>query len=623
MFKKLALTALVALGLGSPAFAQTATPVAIVVASCEVAGIFGPAGRSAPLTVDTAGVLCTAAGGGGGGTSSTFGAAFPATGTAVGMKSGANMVPFFTTNGTALDVNVTAGSISATSAADATAAAPSYSEGISEPLSQNLSGDLRTIAKQSGSWTVAGTGNFTVVNAGTFAAQAAQSGTWTVQPGNTANTTAWLVTGTGGTFPVTGTFWQATQPISAASLPLPTGAATAANQQTDALTDTQLRATPVPISGTVTVTDGAGALNVIVDSSALPTGAATEATLGGVLTSSNFAAAFGTAGTADTQVMSVQGIASMTPLIVGDGTGAFNVIVDSGTLTTVTGITNPVTVTDGAGALNVIVDSGTVAATQSGSWSLAANQSVNVAQMNGVATTMGNGASGTGVQRVTIANDSTGILAAVTNVATIGTSVTPGTAAANLGKAEDAAHTTGDVGVQALALLRATPTATAADNDYAPPIMDTNQRLWTSGTGLSAVAVPPNATYLGAGSDNGLAAGTAALTGLIVCSDSVVIDGAASGNTELVALTASETIYVCGYSVIAAGTVEFQLIYGTGTACATGETNLTGNYNLTAQAGIVDGSPFFRGMKAAVSNALCYELSGAIAVDGVVYYTKF
>ena len=49
-----------------------------------------------------------------------------------------------------------------------------------------------------------------VDNGGTFAVQAAQSGTWTVQPGNTANTTAWLVTGTGGTFPVTGTFWQAT-----------------------------------------------------------------------------------------------------------------------------------------------------------------------------------------------------------------------------------------------------------------------------------------------------------------------------------------------------------------------------------------------------------------------------
>lgn len=32
-----------------------------------------------------------------------------------------------------------------------------------------------------------------VTNAGTFAAQAAQAGTWTVQPGNTANTTPWLV----------------------------------------------------------------------------------------------------------------------------------------------------------------------------------------------------------------------------------------------------------------------------------------------------------------------------------------------------------------------------------------------------------------------------------------------
>ena len=61
-----------------------------------------------------------------------------------------------------------------------------------------------------------------------------QSGTWTVQPGNTPNSTAWLVTGTGGTFPVTGTFWQSTQPVSAASLPLPTGASTSANQPTNA-----------------------------------------------------------------------------------------------------------------------------------------------------------------------------------------------------------------------------------------------------------------------------------------------------------------------------------------------------------------------------------------------------
>src|ERR1035437_830783 len=46
------------------------------------------------------------------------------------------------------------------------------------------------------------TGNpFFVTNNGTFAVQATEAGTWTV-------------TGAGGTFPVTGTFWQATQPVS-------------------------------------------------------------------------------------------------------------------------------------------------------------------------------------------------------------------------------------------------------------------------------------------------------------------------------------------------------------------------------------------------------------------------
>jgi hypothetical protein len=50
---------------------------------------------------------------------------------------------------------------------------------------------------------------------------------------------------------------------------------------------------------------------------------------------------------------------------------------------------------------------GTHAVTQSGSWSLAANQSVNNAQINGVTPLMGNGVTGTGSQRVTIASDNT------------------------------------------------------------------------------------------------------------------------------------------------------------------------------------------------------------------------
>jgi hypothetical protein len=103
--------------------------------------------------------------------------------------------------------------------------------------------------------------------------------------------------------PVSGTFWQATQPVSAAALPLPAGAATEATlaavdtklggslavtgtfwQATQPvsgpLTDTQLRATAVPVSGSFyQATQPVSAASL-----PLPTGAAAEATLASVKT---------------------------------------------------------------------------------------------------------------------------------------------------------------------------------------------------------------------------------------------------------------------------------------------------------------------------------------------------
>ena len=81
--------------------------------------------------------------------------------------------------------------------------------------------------------------------------------------------------------------------------------------------------------------------------------------------------ALGTAGTASADVITVQGITSMTPLKV-DGSG----------------VTQPV--------------SGTVTANQGG-----APWSENISQINGVTPLMGNGISGTGSPRVTIASDNT------------------------------------------------------------------------------------------------------------------------------------------------------------------------------------------------------------------------
>jgi hypothetical protein len=145
-------------------------------------------------------------------------------------------------------------------------------------------------AAESGSWSVGQSGSWSV----------GQSGTWTVQPGNAANTTPWLtslnaggntatisaggalkVDGSAATQPVSGTFWQATQPISAASLPLPAGAAISAKQPALGTAGTP-SADVISVQGVTSMTalkvDGSATTQpVSVTSLPLPSGAATAA----------------------------------------------------------------------------------------------------------------------------------------------------------------------------------------------------------------------------------------------------------------------------------------------------------------------------------------------------------
>ena len=94
--------------------------------------------------------------------------------------------------------------------------------------------------------------------------------------------------------------------------------------------------------------------------------------------------------------------------------------------------------------------------------------------------------------RVTIANDSTGLLSVDDNagsltidgtvtVSSISTSITPGTAAGNLGKAEDAAHASADTGVAVWAVRddAASASFVSAASDYTPLVVDEKGALWT------------------------------------------------------------------------------------------------------------------------------------------------
>lgn len=176
---------------------------------------------------------------------------------------------------------------------------------------------------------------------------------------------------------------------------------------TGPLTDTQLRATPVPISGTVTVTDGAGPLTVdgtvsisgtvgvtqstspwVVSNTVLSVvGGGTEATAQRVTIANNSTGVL--AVTDNGGSLTVDGSVSITGSVAVTGpltdtqlrassvpvSGAFfqatqpvsGPLTDTQLRATPVPISGTVTVTDGSGPLTV---DGTVAATQSGSWSV-------------------------------------------------------------------------------------------------------------------------------------------------------------------------------------------------------------------------------------------------------------
>lgn len=177
---------------------------------------------------------------------------------------------------------------------------------------------------------------------------------------------------------------------------------------------TNIQSVKVDSNGVLAIQDNSGSITVDAVSLPLPTGASTAAKQ----------PALGTAGTASTDVLTVQGIDSMTALKV-DGSAVTQPV--SGIVTaqqstatnlkaqaenyqggTAVGAGNPLQVTlanTGSNATAVKVDGSAVTQPVSGTVSITANSSVNVAQVNGVTTATGSGIMGTGVQRVAIASD--------------------------------------------------------------------------------------------------------------------------------------------------------------------------------------------------------------------------
>lgn len=153
---------------------------------------------------------------------------------------------------------------------------------------------------------------------------------------------------------------------------------------------------------------------------------------------------------------------------------------------------------------------------------------------------------------------------------------------------------------------------------YLPPGQSTK-------SGSIPVTIASDQGALAQGAQN-----SSGLSGQISCDSSAVYDTNTNGKTQLVALSSGKVIYVCGYSFAATSSsaVTVSLSSGTGTNCGTTSTNITPGYVLQSAAsqgpaGIVDGSPYFRGLKTSASNELCIVTNAAVSVQAIVYYSQF
>lgn len=128
-----------------------------------------------------------------------------------------------------------------------------------------------------------------------------------------------------------------------------------------------------------------------------------------------------------------------------------------------------------------------------------------------------------------------GNLAAISAyLAILSAKITPGVDGTSLGKAEDAVHTSGDVGIEGLTVRKDTPVALAGgDGDYQPLITDNQGRIYTNGSSVTqpvsgsiAVNSIPNITIAG-----GVMLTSSGLLG--VCSNASSLGGGTS--TQIIA----------------------------------------------------------------------------------------
>lgn len=480
---------------------------------------------------------------------------------------------------------------------------------------------------------------------------------------------ALVVDGSAVTQPVSGTVTAnagtGTFAISAASLPLPTGASTLAEQQTQTTALQVIDNLPNTLGSTTSGQSGALALGAVTTAAPSYTNAQSNAL------SLTTAGALRTDGSATTQPVSGSVTANA-----GTNLNTSALALESGgNLATVAGAVRAEDVasadahtgipalavrkatpantsgTDGdyenlqmsAGRLwvdasgkTLTVDGSGVTQPVSGTVTVGTfpdNEPINVAQMNGVAVSMGNGASGTGVQRVTIANDSTGQVTLAAGSNTIGAltanqsvnvaqinGVTPLMGAGNTGTGSHRVTLATDQAALVGLGIYAEDAPEAAGGNLA---MSGSVRRDTPAT--SAGASGDNATI------NTNASGAVWVSQVDPCSSEAKTTDPISitADTVIIAATSGKKNYICSLVIVAGAAEIASITEGTGSTCGTSEAALAGSttdangLSFAANGGVsaIGGNATIIAGKTANVDT-CLNVSGSNRVSGWVTWVQ-
>ncbi|UOF78508.1 glycoprotein repeat domain-containing protein [Caudoviricetes sp.] len=338
---------------------------------------------------------------------------------------------------------------------------------------------------------------------------------------------------------------------------------------------------------------------------------------------------------------------------VSDGAGAMNVIVDSGTLTAVTSITNAVTVTDGAGALNVICDSGcsggtqythdaalTVATTVGTMamgrasaaaptdvtldddavlpWHLRSGAAVVQPTFAGVLQSTGNGTAGTGTPRVTIASDNT---AFTVNIGTF-----PDNEPINVAQMNGVAVTMGN-GVAGTGVQRVTIASDSTGTVAATQATASSLNMRPDTSGATGAAPPARADFVG-GLTSGATGGF--VTGFTVADSFVNVNVSTATTTLLITGVTGRHVRISSLSLVTAAANNVALISGTGATCGTGTAGMNGGttaasgWNFAANGGITQGSGLGTiNQTVATGDSVCIVTSAATQLSGRIAYAIY